>query len=188
VETIAGHNMDKIQIPHSEKEILRNRAQKLAQRKESFGKNLSEGAKFLELSLAGEIFAVEIKFVKEVYSLRKLIEIPCTPSFVRGVTNLRGQILSVIDLMAFLGLETIESRQSNKVIVVSNANMELGILCEEIVGVRSVSKELIRNDVPLLAGAGQDFFLGLTDKGVVVLNLEKIMSDERIIVYQEVPE
>jgi purine-binding chemotaxis protein CheW len=188
VETTAGYNVGKISTPRSAKDILRHRAEKLAQRTERSGETLGEGAKFLEFSLTGEIFAVEIRFVREVYPLRNLVGIPCTPSFVKGVTNLRGRIISVIDIRDFLQFQEIQIRESNKVIVVANRYMDLGILCEDILGVKSISIDLIRSDVPLLAGKGLEFFLGITDKGVAALNLEKIMSDERIIVSQEMPD
>ncbi len=140
METTAGHNVGKTPLPLSVKDILRHRAEKLAQRTERSGKILGEWAKFLEFSLTGEIFAVEIRFVREVCPLRKLIGIPCTPSFVKGVTNLRGRIISVIDIRDFLQLQEMEIRVSNKVIVVSNGYMDLGILCDDILGVKSISR------------------------------------------------
>jgi len=83
-------------------QILRDRAQVLARPPEqaAAADTLFE---LLEFRLAQERYAVETRYVREVYPLKDLTPLPCTPPFVLGVVNVRGHILPVLDLKKFFG-------------------------------------------------------------------------------------
>jgi purine-binding chemotaxis protein CheW len=119
------------------KKILRARAKALAQepKEEKVNKERIEVVEFL---LAHENYGIESVYIREVHPLKELTPLPCTPPFVLGIINVRGQILSVIDLKTFFALPTQELTNLNKVIIVHNDKIEFGLLADAIVGVRWV--------------------------------------------------
>ncbi|MCJ7813313.1 chemotaxis protein CheW [bacterium] len=124
--------------------------------------------------------------MSEVYSLKDFTHVPCTPSFVLGITNVRGRIISVIDIRKFFNLPERGLTNLNRVIVVRTPDMELGILADSITGVRLLSHKTIQPTPPTLMDIGSEFLQGITVDRVIVLDIRKILCDPRIIVHQEV--
>ena len=84
--------------------MLRQRARILAQEEQRDELSESDHVHILQFLLAGEIYAFEGKFVREVRVAMDVTPIPCTPAFVTGVVNLRGEIITVLDTKLLLGL------------------------------------------------------------------------------------
>ena len=118
--------------------------------------------------------------------MKELTPLPGTPPFVLGLINVRGQILSVIDIKKFFQLPEKGLTDLNKVIIVHTDKMELGILADAILGVRSIPLQEIQTSLPTLTGIRADFLRGVTKEPLVVLDGEKILSDRKIIVHEEV--
>ena len=87
----------------AERKALEERARNLAREPEA-PREERDSLRVLEFDLAYERYAIELSHIREVCPLRDITTIPCTPRFIRGMVNLRGQILTVIDLKAFFGL------------------------------------------------------------------------------------
>jgi purine-binding chemotaxis protein CheW len=124
--------------------------------------------------------------VREVWPLKDLTPIPCTPSFVFGVINVRGRILSVINLKELLNLPGKGLGDLNKVIILNSDTMEFGILADEVIGVRSVLLGELRTSVPTLTGLGQEYLKGVSPERLIVLDADQILLDQRIVVEEEV--
>jgi purine-binding chemotaxis protein CheW len=140
----------------------------------------------IEFRLASEAYAIESAFVREVHPLKDFTPLPGTPSFVLGIVNLRGQILSVVDLRSFFNLPARGLGDLNKVIVLRDDRMELGILADEVTGVRAISRNSIQPPIPTLTGIGAEYLLGITDGGMIILDANAILRNERIVVCEEV--
>jgi purine-binding chemotaxis protein CheW len=171
--------------PEERKKVLRARRQALAQepKKEEAAGDYLEVVEFL---LAYETYGIESSYVREVYPLKELTPLPCTPSFVLGIVNVRGQILPVIDLKRFFDLPEKGLTDLNKLIIVQAGEMELGILADAILGVRSIPLREIQPSLPTLTGIRADYLKGVTNTGMVVLDGGKILSGQRIVVHDEV--
>ncbi len=89
----------------------------------------------MKFLLTHENYGIESVYVREVHPLKELTPLPCTPSFVLGIINVRGQILSVIDLKKFFDLPAQEPTSLNKVIIFHNNRIEFGILADAVIGV-----------------------------------------------------
>jgi purine-binding chemotaxis protein CheW len=139
----------------------------------------------IEFRLASEAYAIEYSFVREVHPLRDFTPLPGTPPFVLGIVNLRGQIISVVDLRVFFNLPARGLGDLNKVIVVRDDGMEFGILADEVTGVRTIPRIGIQPPIPTLPGIGSEYLIGITDEGMPVLDAKTILRDERIIVEQK---
>jgi purine-binding chemotaxis protein CheW len=164
--------------------ILKERARVLAQEPETSG--VGEAAlDVIEFLLGREHYAFESIHVGEVYSLKELTPVPCTPPFVLGIINLRGQILSVIDLKKFFALPE-QAIERNKVIVVRTAEMELGILVDAVLGARSI---LTQDVQPLLSTAGdlrETYLRGVTRERLIILDAVKLLAEPKLIVSETV--
>lgn len=166
-------------------QLLKERARALA-RKPTTQEESGERLEVIEFTLAHEKYAVESRQVLEVYPLRELTPLPCTPPFVLGIINVRGRMLSVIDLKQFFGLPQQGISELNRVIIAHSATMELGILADAITGVRKLPLTEIQPTLPTLTGVRAQYLLGITYERVVVLDLAKILSDETLIVQEDV--
>ncbi|MBI3853101.1 MAG: chemotaxis protein CheW [Verrucomicrobia bacterium] len=140
----------------------------------------------LEFRLAQERYAVETRFVREVYPLKDLTPLPCTPPFVLGIVNVRGHILPVIDLKKFFDLPEKGLTDLHRIILVRGNDLELGLLADVIVGVRSIPADSLQPSLPTLTGIRKDYLKGVTAERLVVLDLVRILADPKIIVHEEV--
>jgi purine-binding chemotaxis protein CheW len=140
----------------------------------------------LEFRLAQECYALETRHVREVYPLRDLTPLPCTPPFVLGVVNVRGRITPVIDIKKFFDLSDRGLTDLHRVILVRGNDLELGLLADVIVGVRSIPVDSLQVSLPTLTGIRADYLKGVTAERLVVLDLERILTDPKIIVNEEV--
>jgi purine-binding chemotaxis protein CheW len=165
--------------------ILQARARVLARRPRRAS---AEGTmlEVLEFRLASEHYAVESRLVQEVHPLRDLTPLPCTPPFVLGIVNVRGRILPVLDLKKFFDLPERGLTDLHRIILVRGNDLELGLLADVIVGVRSVEADSLQPSLPTLTGIRADFLKGVSAERLVVLDLDRILLEPKIIVHEEV--
>jgi purine-binding chemotaxis protein CheW len=177
----------KLTLGSQEKQqILRVRARSLA----AGGKaETTSPGRFLEVVpfvLGSEHYGIESRHIREILPLTEFTPLPCTPSFVLGLVNVRGQILSIIDIKKLFDLPEKGLTNLNKVIVVQANHMELGILADAILGVRRIALEDLHPALPTLTGIREKYLKGITKDPLVVLDVVNILSDERILVNDQV--
>jgi purine-binding chemotaxis protein CheW len=165
--------------------IMRERAKKLSARSkiEEAGE---EKLEIVEFVLSGEIYGIESVHIREAYPLKNFTPIPCTPAFVLGVINVRGQVLSIVDIGRFFDLPRKGITDLNKVIVLGSGDMEFGILADEVLGVSLIPLKDIQESLPTLTGIRAEYLKGVTNDRVTVLDAGKILLDKNLIVHQEV--
>lgn len=165
------------------KAVLADRARALLKSTEM---QTGETMQVVVFSLANETYGIATEFAKEVQPLENVTPVPCTPDFCVGVINIRGSIYSVIDIRSFFGVPQKEITDSTKVILVEAAGLEVGILADDVSGAASVPVSEIKPPLAAQSAAKDEYVLGVTPKMLIVLNLEALLRDERIIVHQEV--
>lgn len=165
-------------------QILRDRAQILARLPVQAAADTQ--LEVLEFRLAQERYAVETRYVREVYPLKDLTPLPCTPAFVLGIVNVRGCILPVLDLKKFLDLPETGLNDLHCIILVRERDLEFGLLADVVVGVRAIPVENLQPSLPTLTGIRSDFLKGVTDDCLVVLDLSRLFADPKILVHEEV--
>lgn len=138
--------------------------------------------------LAGETYAIELPFVREVFPLKTYTPIPCTPSFVLGVINVRGQILSVVDLRHFFELPKLGLSELNKVIILRRDDLEFGILADAVLGVQSICRDRLQPSLPTLTGIRGAYLKGVTQDRWIVLDGSRLLSNKALIVQEHVQE
>ena len=179
------NDLSSVAASTSDREILRARAQALA-RAHDAGAVAEDLLEVLEFSLGPERYGLETRLVREVYPLKNLTPIPCTPPFVAGVVNVRGRITCVIDIKKFFDLPDKGLTDLHRVILVRDDDLELGLLADAVTGVRSIARESLQLSLPTLTGIRSDYLKGVTSERLVVLDLERIVADPKIVVHEEV--
>ena len=164
--------------------ILRKRAAALATRPPVAAEG--EALEILRFVIGGETYAIELKFIREVCPLGGLTPIPCTPPFVLGIINLRGEILSVVELGKFFDLPRKGLTDRDRVIVLADGTMAFGILADEISGAGSVQVADLATSLPTLSGIREKYLKGVAAGGTVVLDALALIGDEDIVVRERV--
>ena len=165
--------------------ILRARAQALARTPE---RAISEGEvlELLEFALAQEHYAIETRYVREVYPLKTLAALPSAPPFVAGIVNVRGHIVPVIDLKKFFGLPESGLTDLHRIILISGHDLEFGLLADVSVGVRRIPASSLQVPLPAVNGIGAEYIRGVTAERLIVLDGDRILTHPRIIVNEEI--
>lgn len=168
------------------KRILKKRALELAREPVVQEQSAKEGSKYLELVIGPERYAIEAHYVREVYPLKRITPLPCTPGFVLGIINLRGQIFSVLDIHEMVGLDSRVRSDSAKVVVIFSEDMEVAIVVDDVLGVMAISTDDITEDLSFAQTQGLDFVSGVTRDRTALIDARRLLLAESIIVNEEV--
>lgn len=152
---------------------------------ESNASNLA--GKYLTFKLADEEYGLEILKVREIIGLLPITSLPRTPVFVRGVINLRGKVIPVIDLRQKFELEVAADTDQTCIIVVDVAgqfgSVQIGILVDSVSEVLDIKGEEIEDPPAFGSSVDTAFILGMAKaKGSVkiLLNIEKVLSQSEL--------
>ena len=167
-------------------DILKSRAVALARPPEE-DRQAGERFEVIEFTLARERYAVQTSLVCEVLTLQDLTPVPCTPAWLAGVINLRGRIVAVLDLRQFFGLPDQGITDTHQVIVLSDHEIEAGLLADTVAGVREIAGEELSGGLPTLSGIRADYLRGVRGDGLIVLAADKILSSDRLTVNEQPP-
>jgi purine-binding chemotaxis protein CheW len=172
-------------VTSDERQLLRARARVLARpRERAAAANVS--LEVLEFRLGRECYALETRHVREVYPLKDLTPLPCTPPFLLGIVNVRGRIMPVIDIKKFFDLPDTGLTDLHRIILVRGNDLELGFLADIAVGVRTIPVDSLQTSLPTLTGIRADYLKGVTAERLVVLDVDRILADPKITVHEEV--
>jgi purine-binding chemotaxis protein CheW len=160
--------------------ILRERAVQLA--RPAAAPVDVDALELLEFRLANERYAIETRHVSEVHPLRDLTPLPGTPEFVRGIVNLRGRILPVFDLKKFFGLPEEGLTDLHRIVEVRGRDLALGLLADMVVNVRVLARGALQPPLPTLSEIANEYVMGVSEQRVIVLDLERVLADPRLVV------
>ncbi len=152
------------------------------------GESLSGLAgKYLTFRLGEEEYGLEILKVQEIIGMQEITSIPRTPDFMKGVINLRGKVIPVVDLRLKFGMAEAEVSRKTCIIVVQisqeSGNIIMGIVVDEVSEVLEIGSEEIEPAPSFGSRLDTNFILGMarTDKAVkILLDLEKILSHDEL--------
>ena len=151
----------------------------------------SANAQIIVFKLGGEEYGLPIDLIKEVVITPAITRIPLAPKHIKGVANVRGTILAVVDLEERLSVkeesETTETVKPNFLLVIESEDYKMGILVKEVPNTLSVSEESIDSSPGLVQESGSEkgYVKGIvkTDKRLVILvDVFKLISREEVSV------
>lgn len=147
----------------------------------------AESAQFLTFRLDKEIFALDILKVREVLDFKALTEIPQTPDFLKGVINLRGSVVSVIDMRSKFGMPSAETDKDTSVIIMSlmidGEETLLGALVDGVEAVIELKPEQITPPPNIGTRLKLEFIRGMgirDDRFLIILDLDRVFSIEEL--------
>jgi len=149
-------------------------------------------SQYLTFSLGGEMFAVGILNVKEIIEYGHLTEIPMMPAFIRGVINLRGSVVPVIDLRLKFGMSKTETTINTCIIVLEilldSELLVLGALADSVQEVFELEPDQIEPAPKLGTRFRAEFLKGMgkrDDNFLMILDIDKVFSAEELLLVQE---
>lgn len=164
--------------------ILKERARQIAMSNARDSQPAIGDRTLIEFLLFPERYAIEAKYVREVFTLREIAPVPGTPDFVMGVINFRGEIISVVNLKTLFGLREKGLTEMNKVILLRNDQMEFGLVADAVKGTAIAGKGQLSEPPATLSSTGVDFISGVMENGSIVLNAERLLSSKLMKVNQ----
>ena len=146
------------------------------------------GGKYLTFFLAGEEYGIEILKVHEIIGLMPITRVPRTPAFMRGVINLRGKVIPIVDLRLKFGMAPDESTRKTCIIVVRVSGIEMGIIVDQVSEVVDVGNQDIDPTPSFGVELDTDYILGIgksQGKIRILLNIDRILSSRDVNRVQE---
>jgi len=141
------------------------------------------GGKYLTFTLAHEEYGLEILKVREIIGYKEITAVPQMPHFVKGVINLRGQIIPVIELRAQFGMEAAKVTEQTCIIVVEvsrdGCKYSYGIIVDRVLEVLEIPGENIEETPQFGSSVNADFLLGIGKVGEAVkilLDIDKVLE------------
>jgi len=131
--------------------------------------------KVLVFQLGDERYGVSVDIVTGVRPAENITRVPGVPTFYRGVINVRGQIMSVLDLRQFFGLSGVENIMPKELILVEIPNLSLALVADHIEEVQMIP----RTTVEMI---DMTYAKGVTSERLVILDTDYLLTDERLII------
>lgn len=149
---------------------------------------MSEEMKVIVFSLGKEEYGVEVEKVQTIERMIPITRVPKTPPFVKGVINLRGVVTPVIDLRGRFGLEEAEHTDNTRIIIVSVADLEVGMIVDAANDVIDVHEEFVEEPPEIVGGIKAKYLRGIAkigDRLLVLLNLKEVLNKQEIVMLEQ---
>lgn len=148
----------------------------------------SKEGKYLTFTLANEEYGIGILKIKEIIGMMPITSVPRTPSFVKGVINLRGKVIPVVDLRLKFGMQPMEYTDRTCIIVVEidgqSGSLIIGIVVDSVSEVLNIKEEDIENTPTFGVRVNTDYIMGMAKMsgGVkILLDIDKVLSTQEIV-------
>ena len=146
---------------------------------------IAKEGKYLTFALGNEEFGLEILRVREIIGLMEITAIPYVPHYAKGVINLRGKVIPVIDLRLKFNMEAVPYVRETCIIVLSVQDTSMGIIVDRVCEVMDITQENI--EPPPVFGSAQELgcIIGVGkvgDKVKLLLDINKVLSEDLGIV------
>lgn len=130
-------------------------------------------------NLAGESYGINIAAVESIIKMQTITQLPQAPYYVKGVTNLRGAVLPVIDLRIRFGLQAQELTRQTRIIIVTMGTLKVGVVVDAVSEVLRVQEEAVEPLPQLVSTVNSAFLKGivrLEDRLIILLELGKVLD------------
>ncbi len=141
----------------------------------------ADGNQFLTFTLGAEEYGIEILKVQEIKGYSSFTPIPNAPAYIKGVMNLRGTVVPVVDLRTKFAMSEAEYNQFTVVIVVTVGTRVFGLVVDAVSDVLNIPHEAIESTPELGTGVDTSFMTGMAkagDKLIALLNIDRVIGHE----------
>lgn len=176
--------MCELKIRASEEEILilEKRAENLSKEVKIGNETYNEKDDYFLFEINSIRYAIDKFYIQELHPEVKPKKVPNLPDFIKGIINIRGEIVSVNDISSFLGNEAIREKNSYQMIKVKREKLDFGILIDQAIDIIKI------NNTEIFSFKNSDnktidkYLKGVTQDMINIIDLEKVFSDESILI------
>lgn len=147
--------------------------------------------RYLTFEIDSELYGVEILNVKEIIGFQKTVHVPRLPEFVKGVMNLRGSIIPVIDLRSKLGMDDVEVTTETAIIIVIIGALHIGFVVDRVKDVAAIRGEELKESPNFGSKIDTNFIkkmANLKEGVVMILDIEAIFGDGEMSALESIVE
>jgi purine-binding chemotaxis protein CheW len=144
----------------------------------------TRAGKYLTFFLAGEEYGLEILAVHEIIGLMSITRVPRTPEYVRGVINLRGKVIPIIDLRVKFGMPAAEGASDTCIIVVQLRGVQMGVVVDRVSEVLDIVDADVEDAPSFGADIDTDYLLGIaktSGRVRLLLDIDRVLSSQEVI-------
>jgi len=160
--------------------ILKERAAQLAA--SSVAEQQGELIELVSFSIGREKYALMVDEIREIQPVTEVTPVPSVPGFVRGLMNLRGSLLTVLDLHEFLSVKRPGMRDASRVIVLASDELDVGLAVREVFDLVRIGAASILQPLTIPDGIEPRFLQGMLTDLTLIINAQAILMDPRMII------
>ncbi|WLD95175.1 chemotaxis protein CheW [Alkalihalobacillus sp. AL-G] len=154
-------------------------------------KTVEKEMKAIVFQLKDEEYGVDVHQVKSIERIQEITRVPRTPSFVKGVINLRGIVTPIINLRSRFDIEEADYTEDTRIVIVHANDLEVGMIVDSANDVIDVPVDSVEPAPEVVGGISAEYLEGvakLERRLLILLNLEKVLNPEEIIALRQVKE
>jgi purine-binding chemotaxis protein CheW len=153
---------------------------------------MGEELKVIVFALGEEEYGVEVEKVRTIERMMPMTRVPKVPEFIKGVINLRGVVVPVIDLRGRFGFPETEYTDNTRIIIVAVNDLEVGMIVDSANDVIDIDSDSIEAPPEIVGGLKAKYLRGIAkiadDRLLILLNLSEVLSRSEIIQLEQIEE
>ena len=149
----------------------------------------TQHGRFLTFSMGKEVFGIEIRYVTEIIGMQAITEVPEVPEYVKGIINLRGKIIPVIDVRLKFRKEAMEYNDRTCIIVIDINDVSVGLIVDNVAEVLTIADDDIAAPPSSKTGFENRYVKGIGKSGgevKLLLDCEKLLANEEISILESI--
>ena len=186
-ESAAGGAISLVNFSVADRQLLRQRADRLAREGNGIQHSGETEQAYVCFRLgAVERYGIPYVYTEEIIPVSDIAPVPCTPPFIAGVTNRRGELLTVLDIKEFFHTDKTELGDESRIVVVSGNGVTIGILVDEMIGNDGYRPMELSKPLPSDGISKPAYIQGIHRGQVTILDMGPLLRDESIMVNESV--
>lgn len=144
---------------------------------------MAEDRHLVTYRVGKELFGVPISAVQEIVRVPAITSIPQAPDFVEGVINLRGKVITVVDMRRRLGRDASARDKRDRILVVEVGGRLIGVIVDEVAEVLRLSGDRVEPAPSMVAGVDNQYVVGvgkLDEDLLILIDIERVLTDEQL--------
>ncbi len=140
--------------------------------------------RYLTFNIGKQVYAIEIRNITEIIGIQNVTKVPNIKPFIKGIINLRGIIVPIVDVRKRFNLPAVEYDEKTCIIVVNFNNVEIGLIVDEVAEVINIPAEELSPPPETSKGSESKFIEAMAKINkqiIILLNLERVLHDEQKI-------
>ncbi len=140
-------------------------------------------SKYVIFGMGDEQFAVNIEQVDSIERVSEMTKVPQAPHFMQGFTDLRGEVISVVDLKALLDIGTVDLSKDPRLIIAQIENLKIALLVDEAKEVLDLESDIVEEPPKMVGGVKKEYIQGvarLEDRLIIIMNMNNVLNVNEI--------